>query len=100
MPTRLASLAGALAAGVMAVAAVWMALHQPMIDDTACRSAYDTVIHHARTTPASDVSDRSSVTTRCRSLGHVRFDLAILSGALSIAFAGVTVVVVVRRIRA
>jgi hypothetical protein len=103
MLTRLAAPAGALATCLLAVAAFWLAVHQPTISNTSlgdyrCLAPYDTALNHADNTPrGSAPSDGAVIGVRCRTIGNDHFVVAVLAGAVSLAFAAVTAVAIKRR---
>ena len=89
------------AAVVLASMSIWLPFDNPEIDGTSrgdhytCLAPWDTVLNDADNFPGGEPpADGEEIATRCRALGHDRFDLAVASGSaaailvfLSTAFA-------------
>jgi hypothetical protein len=85
----------ALLAGVLAIAALWLALDNPDIDNTSrgnnytCAAPYDTVLNDADNLPGGEPpADSDSIAARCVDAGEARFVQSVATGLGAIVLTG------------
>jgi hypothetical protein len=91
-----------LLAGLAAVAAAWLLLHNPTVESTSqgrytCSAPYDTVLFDADNVPGGEPpADADVVEARCTDLGAARFRQGSLAAAAAAALAALTALSAVR----